>query len=167
MKGLKGTLLFIQIAIALLRPKQDQASNEKIYAWLNYIIPYIVPGSQEIKMMPGLWDQFPKVSPTKRLLDYIFAYDSPQEGQDILDVGCGLGGLVSYGLKNYPNINSITGIDVLKKHIEIAEQNILDKEKTNFFISDATQLGQSENKQLQEIVKKNFIKYILLMLLKT
>lgn len=158
MNRFRGTLLFIQLIIALLNPKQNQDSYEKIYAWLNYIIPYIVPGSQDIRIMPGMWDQFPKVSPTKRILDYIFAYDNPQEGQDILDVGCGLGGLVSYCLKKYPDINSITGIDLLKEHVKQAKQNTLDREKSNFFVGDATELSQSRNNQLQEIVKRKFHK---------
>ncbi len=158
MNRFKGTLLFIQLIIALINPKQNQDSYDKIYAWLDYVLPYIVPGSQDIKIMPGMWDQYPKVSPTKRILDYVFAYDNPQEGQDILDVGCGLGGLVSYCLKKYPDINSITGIDLLKEHIKKAKQNTFNQEKSNFFVGDATRLRQSRNYQLQEIVKRKFHK---------
>jgi 2-polyprenyl-3-methyl-5-hydroxy-6-metoxy-1,4-benzoquinol methylase len=158
MKSLKSSFLFIRLLIALLSPKQNQKGYEQIYAWLNYIIPYIIPGSQDVKIMPGMWDRFPEVSPTKRLLDYVFAYNNPQEGQDILDVGCGLGGLVYYCLEKYPNINSITGIDLLEEHIKKAKQYILNKEKSNFFVSDATQLNQSEDKQLHKIVKRKFHK---------
>lgn len=158
MKSLKGTFLFIQLVIALFNSKQNQDNYEKIYAWLNYIIPYIIPGSQDIKIMPGMWDQFPKASPAKRLLDYVLTYDNPQEGQDILDIGCGRGGLVSYCLEKYPNVNSVTGIDLLKEHIKEAEQDNLTEEKSSFFVCDATQLRRSGNKQLRKIVNNKFHK---------
>ena len=116
MKRIKGTQLFLEMLIALIT--NSEKTYSKIYSWLEYAMPVIVPDSQDI-IHQGMWDKYPDVTPTKRLLNYILDYEKPQQRQDILDVGCGNGDFVFYCLEKYPNINSITGIDLTEEQFVV------------------------------------------------
>ncbi len=135
------------------------------YAWIDHVRQHILDQTVGMSGMicQGIWDRYPAVSPTQRLIEILFADHPPGPGEDILDIGCGVGGLALFALDEYPHLASITGIDLLPSHIQECQRRLLgcgaaQREKVGFFVQDATRLHLATDPKLRARVAKGFDK---------
>lgn len=149
MKRIKGTYLLLRNTV------NDTLVNT--YEWLNYINELFVPESGDL-IVQGIWDKYPGVSPAVRELEIVLNHAPPKAGDNILDIGCGLGGLANYCLKKYPHIGTITGIDLNEAHVSYADKMNADNGKAFFFHENAESFTSTSNPKFAKIISRKFHK---------
>ena len=147
----------------MIRTALNPENHSVKYAYYEYMNTFHLMGLEysEMKAMGhGIWDQYPSVSPARRHPHYIFESTQypPDKGDDILDVGCGLGGLMFQCAKTFPEVNSITGIDLEEENIRYCNEYNPYPDKVNFFATNAAELSTTDNEILKSRVEKKFHK---------
>jgi SAM-dependent methyltransferase len=149
MNRIKGTYLLLRTTF------NDSLVNT--YEWSNYIKELIVPDSGDL-IVQGIWDKYPGVPPAVRQLELVLNHTPPKAGDNILDIGCGLGGLANYCLKKYPHIGTITGIDLNGAHVSYANKVNAVRDKAFFFHENAESFASASNPILAKIISRKFDK---------
>lgn len=149
MNRIKGTYLLLRITV--------NDTLAKTYEWLNYIREFLVPESGDL-IVEGIWDKYPSVPPAVRELEIVLNHAPPKTGDNILDIGCGLGGLVNHCLKRYPHIETITGIDLNSVHISHANKVNAVSGKAFFFHENAESFTSTSNPEFAKIISGKFHK---------
>jgi len=149
MNRIKGTYLLLRTTF------KDTLVNT--YEWLNYIKELIVPDSGDL-IVQGIWDKYPGVPPAVRQLEIILNHAPPKASDNILDIGCGLGGLADYCRKKYPHIGTITGIDLNEAHVHYANKVNAVRDKVFFFHENAESFTSTSNTILAKIISRKFDK---------
>jgi len=150
---LKGSLL-------ALRAELDQSNHRVKYRLYNHINEYTFQGLdfyEQSEMGHGVWDKYPEVLPCVRHAPYIFEVSGdPIDGEDILEIGCGLGAVANYCVSNFPNINSYTAVDLDDGNIAICMQNNPYPGKLGFYTLDATKLTKAPYPEVRQKVERGF-----------
>ena len=150
---LKGTALALR---AQLQPDNHQIK----YKYYNYINEFVYQGldfAEAREMGHGIWDKFPEVLPCARHAPYIFEVSgTPQEGEDILEIGCGLGAVALYCAEHFPHISSYTAVDLDQGNIAMCQEVNQFPDRLAFYTLDATKLDSAPFPEVRERARKGF-----------
>ncbi len=150
---LRGTLLALR---ANLQPK----NHEVKYQFYNYINEFVYQGldfAEAREMGHGIWDKYPKVLPCARHAPYVFEVSgSPGEGEDILEIGCGLGAVALYCAEHFPQINSYTAVDLDQQNITMCQEVNQFPERLGFYALDATKLSSAPFPEVRQRARDGF-----------
>jgi SAM-dependent methyltransferase len=150
---LRGTLL-------ALRAHWQPDNHEIKYKYYNYINEFVYRGldfAEAREMGHGIWDQYPSVLPCTRHAPYIFEVSgAPQAGEDILEVGCGLGAVALYCAKHFPQINSYTAVDLDEGNIADCQEVNQFPDRLGFYTLDATKLASAPFPEVRQRAMEGF-----------
>lgn len=150
---LRGTILALR---ANLQPDNHGVK----YKFYNYINEFVYQGldfTEAREMGHGIWDQYPEVLPCTRHAPYIFEVSgAPAEGEDILEIGCGLGAVALYCAEHYPHINSYTAVDLDEQNIAMCKEVNHFPERLDFYALDATKLGSAHFPEVRQRASDGF-----------
>ncbi|MBL7163510.1 MAG: class I SAM-dependent methyltransferase [Anaerolineales bacterium] len=150
---LRGSLLALR---AELNPS-NHAVKYKLYNHINKFTFQGLDFYEQNEMGHGVWDKYPGVLPCIRHAPYIFEVSGvPADGEDILEIGCGLGAVAVYCAKNFPQINSYTAIDLDEGNIRACKENNPLPDKLDFYALDATKLTEAPYPEVCQRVKQGF-----------
>ena len=150
---LRGTLLALR---ANLQPK----NHEVKYQFYNYINEFVYQGldfAEAREMGHGIWDKYPKVLPCARHAPYIFDVSgAPAEGEDILEIGCGLGAVALFCAEHFHQINSYTAVDLDEQNITMCQEVNQFPERLGFYALDATKLSSAPFPEVRQRARDGF-----------
>jgi cyclopropane fatty-acyl-phospholipid synthase-like methyltransferase len=148
-RRIKGTVNQLRF---LFNP-DDHALKYRVYDYINTYHLRGLEYTEARAMGHGIWDQYPEVSPARRQPAYILeAGGKPLPGDEILDIGCGLGGFIFHCAENYPHNSGITGVDLDEGNIRSCRQANMYGDRVRFYAADATCLLESSVSELCELV---------------
>lgn len=150
---LSGTWLALR---AQLQP-HNHALKYRLYEHINEHVYKGLDFAEQKEMGHGIWDKYPEVLPCARHAPYIFETSGPpQEGEDILEIGCGLGAVALYCAEQFPRINSYTAIDLDEGNIEKAQGYNQYPDRLGFYALDATKLSTAAVAAVRQRAERGF-----------
>ncbi len=102
------------------------------------------------------------VSLTRKLLDDYFYFSDLIDNNktlNILDVGCGLGGLEKLLVDQFDNIN-ITGMDISPEMIEICQERYFENTRMKFLVGDVLNQDLFDNGTFDIVITRDCMLYV-------
>ena len=155
-----GIIQRLSNSLLALRAELQPENHALKYEWYDFLNREVYKGldfAEENEMGHGIWDKYPQVLPCKRHAPYIFEVcGPPQDGEDILEIGCGLGGVAAYCAEHFPGINSYTAVDLDEGNIEICQKTNQFPDRLGFYAQDATKLTSAPFPEVRERAERGF-----------
>lgn len=150
---LKGTFLALR---ARLQP-DNHAIKYKYYNYINEFVYQGLDFFEAREMGHGIWDLYPEVGPCTRHAPYIFEVSgAPAEGEDILEIGCGLGAVALFCAEHFPHINSYTAVDLDQGNISMCQEANQFPDRLGFYTLDATKLNSAPFPEVRQRAEDGF-----------